>query len=156
MPDTEEITRICKEYAAKKSYALAFSKSIDLGIITDVMPLVQEAIPQLPGSLINAWTIELRQLLTVSYLSMVTKAIPEANVRLVGIKNIPNQSKVVFSFAFNFKDIDPPIKAEGISLLSFGVTVIVSPNGAPGKKSKLVIMKSNSRSEKFTILKKAS
>jgi hypothetical protein len=153
--DKEEITRICNYYNENKSYASLFSKSKDLGIIADVIPLVQQGIPALKGSLINAWTIELQQLITLPHLNQVTKWIPKVNVRLIGIKNIPRKDQTVFSFAFNFIDIAAPIKVQGISILSFGVDLIVSDKG-PSGKGKLLILKNNSGSETFTPLKKAS
>ncbi len=153
--DKEEITRICEYYTKNKNYAQPYSQSKDLGSVEDILPLVQKLIPELPGSLTNAWKAELATLQQMAYLNQVTKVIPKAAVRITGIK-ATKKGITTFSFAFNLSVFSRPgIKIQGISIISFGVDLVLSSFG-PAGKPKLAILKNIYGTEKFTPLKKAS
>ncbi|MCW3084636.1 MAG: hypothetical protein JWP12_2002 [Bacteroidetes bacterium] len=154
--DKEEITRICEYYNENKNYAQLYSQSKDLGSVEEILPLVQKLIPELPGSLTSAWKAELATLQQMAYLNQVTKAIPKAAVRMTGIKANTKKGITTFSFAFNLSVFSRPgIKIQGISIISFGVDLILSSFG-PAGKPKLAILKNIYGTEKFTPLKKAS
>ena len=130
-----------------------YDASKDLGLVTEVIPVLQEYITALLDPLEDAWTEELENLHLVDYLSQAVANIPKVPLRLVAIEYIFNNTAIRFSFDFNLKGTG--VLVQGISILSFGVSFSVAGSRFPGTgkknwKSKKTVI------ENFLQLKKAS
>lgn len=155
--DKEEIIRICTYFNQHNQYSEAFDTSKDLGVVSDVIPVVQENMPSLLGKVEDAWSLEFQALSQIDYLQQVTGKIASVPLRLVAIEYIQHNTAIQFTFDFNLNGCG--VTVEGISILSFGVSFSVTGSKDPGTGKK--VKKQNTRtreisSDHFIPLKKAS
>jgi hypothetical protein len=154
----EEIIRICTAYNSSHSYTRAYNESLNLGLVNEVIFVLQENIPSVPGHIANAWSKTVAGISRIAYLEEVSTGIPSAELRIVSIQKASKGTAVSFSFDFDFSNVpDPGIKVNGIKILSFGLTFTVTERNTEPRIRKLVITREKrGRNMKTRLYRKAS